>query len=240
MSTKRKSIAPVTEIVAPPPEPAPIGATTIGAGIRVRGRVTTREPLIVRGRIDAEIRATALVRVEGSGIVNGNLDAAAVEIDGIVVGNVRATDRIELWPNAKVVGDLYSPRLIVHDGARLRGGVDMDGLQALEILKRSPIPSAAPRKSPTPAPKAAIPAPQDVVAWDDPEWVELGTVPLHRPSMAPFAVRTDLPASPPRPDAAAPARLEPAPPPPRPRPKGEKKTGEPDPTVSGSWFRGRH
>lgn len=236
--------------------------TVIGKSIIVRGRLSTEEDLVVHGRIDAEVRSTRAVRVEVSGVVNANMDVHSAAIDGILVGNVRANEVVELLPNARVVGDVTTPRLIVHEGARLRGRVDMDGLQTLEILKRSPVqaPTAQVRRPIAPvSPRISVDPPRafraEVVEWEDPEALDGG--PIRAPAAArvavePFAARVPVdPAAvkvdyrPPRPEGPVPAKLEPAAPPSRPRPAAAPTPKPSDKTPvdapeKGGWFRGRH
>ncbi|MEQ1505305.1 MAG: polymer-forming cytoskeletal protein, partial [Myxococcota bacterium] len=148
--------APVTEEVAkaiaapiPPAPPAPAAprpmpafdtsqGTIIGSTLVVRGRLKSDENLVVRGRIEAEVHSTKDLRVETSGIINANLSVRAVWISGIVVGDIEASELVELAPDARVVGDIHTPRLIIHDGARFRGAIEMDGLQGLERVRPQP------------------------------------------------------------------------------------------------------
>lgn len=172
----------------------PSETTAIGASIVIRGRLTTAENLAVFGRIDAEIRSTGAVRVERSGVINANMSVHTASIDGILVGNVRATDLVELLPNARVVGDLVTPRLIVHEGALLRGRVEMDGLQALEILEQSPVqaPTAQPRDPAEPRPRAAVGAQAVADASERPPIVRKATAKVTVPVDPPRAIRADV------------------------------------------------
>ncbi|MEQ1571970.1 MAG: polymer-forming cytoskeletal protein, partial [Myxococcota bacterium] len=132
----------------------PTGETILGPTIVVRGRMRSSEDLVVHGRIEAAVHSTRDLRLESTGVVNADLDVRAVWVSGIVVGDIRATDRVELGPQARVIGDIRTPRLIIHDGAKFRGTIEMDGLQALEIVRPS---------RPTPAPPPPAPEPPRVV-----------------------------------------------------------------------------
>jgi cytoskeletal protein CcmA (bactofilin family) len=112
--------------------------TTIGPTIVVRGKMRTDEHLVVKGRMEAHIKSAKDLRVEASGVVNANIDVHAVAISGIVVGDITASELVELSPEARVIGDIRTPRLIVHDGAKFRGKILMDGLEALELVRPQP------------------------------------------------------------------------------------------------------
>ena len=54
-------------------------------------------------------------------MVNGPIKAASVIVAGKVSGDITASQRIELRFSAKVLGNLTSNVLIVHDGAVFEG-----------------------------------------------------------------------------------------------------------------------
>lgn len=130
-------------------------ATTIGPTIIVRGKLSSNENLIVRGRIEAEIRSTKDLHLESTGIINADMRVNSVTISGIVVGDIHAKERVKLAPEARVVGDIYTPRLIVQDGATFRGRIEMDGLEHLEGIKPMPAREQAQAAAAEAAAKAA-------------------------------------------------------------------------------------
>jgi cytoskeletal protein CcmA (bactofilin family) len=109
--------------------------TTVGRTIVIRGKLRSDENLIVRGRIEAEITSSKDLLLENSGIINADMRVKSVTISGIVVGDIHAQERVKLAPEARVIGDIYTPRLVVEDGAAFRGRVEMDGLEHLEGVK---------------------------------------------------------------------------------------------------------
>ena len=80
-------------------------------------------------------------------------------------GDASASDTIHLTADAQVVGDLTAPRIIIDDGARIRGMVDMGEADNAAPRSRtsSPRPSRA-KTAPAPAP-----APVDTTDDDDEE-----------------------------------------------------------------------
>ena len=99
--------------------------TIIGPTIAIRGKVKAAEDLVIRGRIDASISSSKLVHIDKDGVVKANVEAESVLISGVVVGDITATARVELMGTARVVGDIASPLMVINDGARLRGKIDM-------------------------------------------------------------------------------------------------------------------
>lgn len=48
-----------------------------------------------------------------------------VIVEGSVEGNINSEEQVVLRSSARVKGDITAPRLVLEDGARFRGGVDM-------------------------------------------------------------------------------------------------------------------
>lgn len=100
-------------------------STIIGPSILINGKLSGDEDLTVRGRVEGELSLTKTLIVEPSGIVKANVQVRNAIISGVVVGNISATESVELTREGRMVGDINSPRVIIVDGASFRGRVDM-------------------------------------------------------------------------------------------------------------------
>jgi cytoskeletal protein CcmA (bactofilin family) len=182
---------------SPPASPPIDGATNVGPGIRISGRVTGEEDLHVEGRIDGAIQLSDTLFVAPGGIVAAEVEAHNVVVSGVIVGNVTARDCVTLHAGAKLVGDITAPRLVIADGAAFKGNVRMGGeplpareksrsaarprpvatgLRGVAAANRAPSPPARSerRVPPRPAPRAE-PAPVSRAA-DEPRSDEEDTV----------------------------------------------------------------
>ena len=97
----------------------------IGAGTRIEGNVTFSGGLRVDGEIHGNISAekgvaSTLVLSEQAR-VEGEVDVAHAVINGTIVGPVRASDSLELQPNARVTGDVEYHQLEMQQGAVVQG-----------------------------------------------------------------------------------------------------------------------
>jgi cytoskeletal protein CcmA (bactofilin family) len=63
--------------------------------------------------------------VGADGEVKASIVGRVVVVEGSVEGNIRSEEQVVLRSSARVQGDITSPRLVLEDGARFRGGVDM-------------------------------------------------------------------------------------------------------------------
>lgn len=108
------------------------GLSVIGKTLNVKGEVEAAEDMLVEGRIEGSIRHTANRLIVGtSGVVNADIDAKNLIIEGTVEGNVVGSESVVIKSSADVRGNIYTARISIEDGAQFSGTVDMD-------LSRSP------------------------------------------------------------------------------------------------------
>ncbi|KIG12470.1 hypothetical protein DB30_01462 [Enhygromyxa salina] len=83
------------------------------------------EDLIVEGRIEGAITLAGHLIVAEAGIIEANLDVDSVEVRGEVIGDISAARSITIQQGARVQGNVRAPRVIINDGARFRGSIEM-------------------------------------------------------------------------------------------------------------------
>lgn len=101
------------------------GFSVIGPGLRFEGTVTGSENLIVEGEVRGGIDLGAEVRIARSGRVEATVHARNVAVEGTVIGDLSADNRVELAAGSNVDGNIRAPKIVVAEGARFRGAVDM-------------------------------------------------------------------------------------------------------------------
>ena len=138
------------------------GNTVIGPSILINGKLTGDEDLTVRGRVEGELSLTRTLIVEPSGVVKANVTVKNAVVSGVVVGNIQATESVELTQEGRMVGDIRAPRVIIVDGASFRGRVDMGELPPGRTLPERTTPRTQLRPTvrslpaPPPRPAAAV------------------------------------------------------------------------------------
>jgi cytoskeletal protein CcmA (bactofilin family) len=146
--TPRMDTTPAPERSAPAPTShshATGERATIGRSITIRGEVTGDEDLLIQGRVDGSVDLKQhSVTVGREGEVKANIIGRVVTVEGKVEGNLSADEQVILRASATVQGDISAPRVVLEDGARFRGGVDMGeaavkkGAPALQGKKPEP------------------------------------------------------------------------------------------------------
>jgi cytoskeletal protein CcmA (bactofilin family) len=99
--------------------------TLIGPQMVLRGDVQFSGGLYLEGRLIgraiAEAGAEATITVAARGRVEGELHAPVIVINGHVVGDVHASERLELGPEARVEGNLHYSVIEMAAGAAVTG-----------------------------------------------------------------------------------------------------------------------
>jgi len=98
----------------------------IGSKITIRGQVSGNQDLVVEGRIEGRVSLENRLTVEESGSIEADLEVVDASFKGEVRGDVTASRSAVLHPTARVVGNIRAPRLVIEEGARFSGSVEMD------------------------------------------------------------------------------------------------------------------
>lgn len=97
----------------------------IGANTSVKGSLTSSGALRIDGQFEGDVSLTADLIVGESGRVTAQIAAKNALVAGSVTGNMDVTDKLELLPSAKVIGDLTVGSLIIGEGAVFKGKCEM-------------------------------------------------------------------------------------------------------------------
>jgi cytoskeletal protein CcmA (bactofilin family) len=104
---------------------APKIATVIGQQTRIDGDLSFSGGLhvdgTIRGNVTAEVDEGSALTVSEAGCIEGDVRVPNIILNGKVVGDVYANVRVELAPNAKVVGTVYYRLLEMAMGAEVNG-----------------------------------------------------------------------------------------------------------------------
>ena len=97
----------------------------IGTALVVHGKVISTQDLTIDGKVEGTIELGDHGLTIGSGAeIKADLVAQTITISGAVTGNVTATAVVDLRAPGSVDGDITTPRLVMADGAVIKGKVD--------------------------------------------------------------------------------------------------------------------
>ncbi len=107
----------------------------VGNGTVLTGETSFLAMLRIDGHLTGSVSSKEGTLIVGSsGQVDANIKVAAAVINGIVNGDIIATEKLELGRTARVAGNVQTPRLVIEDGATLEGSCSM--LKAQESLEK--------------------------------------------------------------------------------------------------------
>ncbi len=107
-------------------------ATHIGPHINVEGTVTGGDRVVIDGNVKGKINVTGDLHIGRQAQVEASVHAKNVTIEGKLTGDISADDRVELVMTSTVDGNIKAPKIVVAEGAKFRGSVDMGSLKPKE------------------------------------------------------------------------------------------------------------
>jgi cytoskeletal protein CcmA (bactofilin family) len=99
--------------------------TLIGAATRIEGRMVVNKSIrldgIIEGSIESSTDNQVTVAIGHTGLVNGDVRAHRVLVNGQVDGNIYAREKCELHETSRVKGDIHYGLLGIEHGAEILG-----------------------------------------------------------------------------------------------------------------------
>lgn len=90
-----------------------VGDLSFSGGLHVDGKV--------RGNVVSTSDPHAIVSISEHGEVEGEIRVPNVLVDGVILGDVYASERLELAPNARVAGNVFYNLIEMAAGAEVNG-----------------------------------------------------------------------------------------------------------------------
>ncbi len=100
--------------------------SVLGPDLVFDGVLSGQENTLVEGELKGRVDLASDLRIAASARVTATVHARTVIVEGTVEGDVSAESRLELRESARVKGNLRAPRVLIAEGARFQGQVDMN------------------------------------------------------------------------------------------------------------------
>ena len=101
-------------------------------GSEIEGRYTCTGTVVFDAKLRGELTARDTLVIAEHAIVEATVHAATLIVHGKIVGNVTATERVELKRTARVTGDVDAPVVEMEPGSVLDGRCRMTKDEAAE------------------------------------------------------------------------------------------------------------
>ena len=103
----------------------PSSTTFLGADALFKGELSFKGTLCIDGKFEGQIKTSDILIISETGDIEADIEAGTVVCKGRVKGNILASQKIEMHPKSKIIGDVKTPSLNIEIGAVLDGKCDM-------------------------------------------------------------------------------------------------------------------
>ncbi|MCK5004328.1 MAG: polymer-forming cytoskeletal protein [Candidatus Aminicenantes bacterium] len=97
----------------------------IGRSMKLKGNLSAEEEILIEGIVEGSIKMKHNVIIGKSGKVKADIIAREIIIKGEVNGNVHGHVKVEIVPGGVLNGDIISEKVVLAEGAKFKGNIDM-------------------------------------------------------------------------------------------------------------------
>ena len=99
--------------------------TILGPTLEIEGEIEGSEDLVIQGKVNGRIVSKKSLTIDQTGDVNATVTTEGLAVSGRLNGNVEASDKVEIRREGTMIGDIKAPRVVIADGAKFKGRVEM-------------------------------------------------------------------------------------------------------------------
>jgi cytoskeletal protein CcmA (bactofilin family) len=100
--------------------------TIVAQGAHFKGEISCPDQLFVMGSVQGDIDCGGMVKIGNKGIVQGNIFARKVILEGEVHGHIKSAEYVEIKPTGRLIGNLNAAKI------RLFGGCVFEGESSMQ------------------------------------------------------------------------------------------------------------
>ncbi|MFH1755703.1 MAG: polymer-forming cytoskeletal protein [Candidatus Latescibacterota bacterium] len=97
----------------------------LGQGCKVKGSIELQGTIRIDGDFDGQVNCPETLIIGKSGVVKAEVKVKNAVIGGKLIGNIQATNKIELQSGSHVEGDIQTARLVIDEGVFFEGACKM-------------------------------------------------------------------------------------------------------------------
>ncbi|MDH5692371.1 MAG: polymer-forming cytoskeletal protein [Gammaproteobacteria bacterium] len=99
----------------------------IGPSITITGGLSGEEDVIIQGHVEGTVNFKKhSVTVGTHGRIKADIFAKEICVEGKLDGDLHGETRVIIRESGQVSGNILAPRVVMEDGCRFRGSVEMD------------------------------------------------------------------------------------------------------------------
>ena len=116
----------------------------LGSQTEFTGKLSFSGVVHLDGTFRGEIISRGTLVVGSESVVHAQIHANVLKISGEIHGDLNATEKIELYPPAKVYGNIRTPSLVVEEGVVFEGTCRMSSIETEKDALGQPMAEASP------------------------------------------------------------------------------------------------
>ena len=106
----------------------------IGEGAEFKGKFKVAGSFRIDGYFDGELTVDDHLFISPIGkLKTGTVYAKTIAIAGIFMGNVDASEEVQLLSSGRVLGNIKAPKLVMEPGVVVQGSIDITGSKSKKI-----------------------------------------------------------------------------------------------------------
>ena len=110
--------------------------SVIGPTLVFKGELSADEDLVIEGNIEGTIaHHKKHLTIGTQGRVKADIHASSVIVEGQLFGDIHSEGIVSLADGADVMGNIYCGRIVMEDGARFKGKIDMGERKKVSVPK---------------------------------------------------------------------------------------------------------
>lgn len=103
-----------------------MATSLVGSAVTIGGEIFCKQDLFVNGVVNGSMTLpNHKLTIGPEATVKADIKAHNVVIVGNVEGKIEASERIELRSRCRLMGDVRSPRVMIENGAYIKGTIEV-------------------------------------------------------------------------------------------------------------------
>lgn len=95
--------------------------TVVGADSHFKGELTFERIAKINGKFDGKITGKGELQVSQNATCKADVEAAGVDVNGLIEGNLNVKDTVKLNGSGVVRGDITAAKMVMAEGASFHG-----------------------------------------------------------------------------------------------------------------------
>ncbi len=99
----------------------------LGTGTVYEGKLTFKGSVRIDGTFTGEISSEGTLIVGKDALITGEVRVGELMLTGKIIGDIHAKGAVMIYKGGNAEGTVHTPTLVMEEGARIQGQVNMQG-----------------------------------------------------------------------------------------------------------------